>query len=73
MTDPDLTLVAALLDRSGSMRDDKYGLVCENRPIDTVPPLTRQPPGMTALLDGIGRFISETGSAGRPARRRSPG
>lgn len=29
MTDPDLTLVAALLDRSGSMRDDKYGLVRE--------------------------------------------
>jgi hypothetical protein len=93
VTNPDVTLIAALLDRSGSMQeiaddtrggfdsfiakersragrtlvtlaqfDDHYELVYENRPIDTVPPLSLQPRGRTALLDAIGRFITETGS-----------
>lgn len=93
MTNPDVTLVAALLDRSGSMQsivddmrggfdafiahertqpgttivtlaqfDDRYELVYANRPIADVPPLDLQPRGMTALLDGIGRFVTEVGA-----------
>ncbi len=93
MTNPDLTLIAALLDRSGSMQsiaddtrggfdafiakergqqgatvvslaqfDDEYELVYQSRPIDTVPPLTLEPRGTTALLDAMGRFITEVGS-----------
>ena len=86
-------LVAALLDRSGSMQsiaddtrggfdafiakerqqtgttlvtlaqfDDEYESVYQNTPIDRVPPLTLEPRGTTALLDAIGRFITEIGS-----------
>jgi hypothetical protein len=93
MTNPDVTLIAALLDRSGSMQaiaddtrggfdafiagersqagatlvtlaqfDDAYEVVFENRAIDTVPPLTLEPRGTTALLDAIGRFVTEVGS-----------
>ncbi|HTM86395.1 MAG TPA: VWA domain-containing protein [Mycobacterium sp.] len=93
MTNPDLSLIAALLDRSGSMQsiaddmrggfdaylagertqtgrtvvtlaqfDDRYQLVYQNRPVAEVPPLTLEPRGTTALLDAIGRFITEVGS-----------
>lgn len=94
MTDSTKTLIAALLDRSGSMRaiaddmrggfdayiaaerhqpgttlvtlaqfDDRYDVVYQNRPIASVPALDVQPRGMTALLDAIGRFITEVGTA----------
>jgi hypothetical protein len=93
MTNPDVSLIAALLDRSGSMEsiaddtrggfdayiagersqsgstlvtlaqfDNVYDVVYQNRPIDEVPPLTLEPRGMTALLDAIGRFVTEVGS-----------
>jgi hypothetical protein len=93
MTNPDLMLIAALLDRSGSMQsiagdtrggfdafiasqrgqtgatvvtlaqfDDKYEMVYQNRAVDDVPALALDPRGTTALLDAIGRFISEIGS-----------
>ena len=93
MTNPDLMLIAALLDRSGSMQsiaddtrggfdafiakereqpgttlvtlaqfDDEYESVYQNTPVDQVPPLTLEPRGTTALLDAIGRFITEIGS-----------
>ena len=93
MTDTDKTLIAALLDRSGSMRaiaadmrggfdsfitrergqagttlvtlaqfDDRYDVVFADRPIGAVPPLTLEPRGMTALLDAIGRFITDVGT-----------
>lgn len=93
MTDNTKTLIAALLDRSGSMDriaadmrggfdsyiarergqagttlvtlaqfDDRYDTVYADRPIDAVPPLTLEPRGMTALLDAIGRFVTEVGA-----------
>lgn len=93
MTDSNKTLVAALLDRSGSMQsiaddmrggfdsyiaaergqpgvtlvtlaqfDDQYDVVYENAPITSVPPLDMEPRGMTALLDAIGRFVTEVGA-----------
>lgn len=93
MTDSDKTLIAALLDRSGSMQgiaddmrggfdtyiaaeraqtgttlvtlaqfDDRYDVVYQNTPIADVPSLDLQPRGMTALLDAIGRFITEVGA-----------
>jgi len=93
MTNPDLSLIAALLDRSGSMQsiasdtrggfdayiasqrnepgtaqvtlaqfDNEYEVVYANRPIAEVPPLVLEPRGSTALLDAIGRFITEVGS-----------
>lgn len=93
MTNADKTLIAALLDRSGSMRsiaddmrggfdsfivaergqpgatvvtlaqfDDRYEVVYENTPIATVPALVLDPRGMTALLDALGRFITEVGA-----------
>ncbi|MDA0250364.1 MAG: VWA domain-containing protein [Actinomycetota bacterium] len=93
MTDANKTLIAALLDRSGSMQDiatdmcggfdsfitrergqagatlvtlaqfdDRYDVVFADRPIDAVPALTLEPRGMTALLDAIGRFITEVGT-----------
>lgn len=93
MTDSDKTLIAALLDRSGSMQsiaddtrggfdsyiaaereqpgtamvtlaqfDDRYEVVYQNAPIATVPPLDLQPRGMTALLDAIGRFVTDVGA-----------
>jgi hypothetical protein len=92
MTNPDLTLIAALLDRSGSMEeckkatesgfdeliakhrslpgeavvtlsmfDDQYDHVYANVPIADVPKLTLVPRNMTAMLDAIGRFITEIG------------
>lgn len=93
MTDSNKTLIAALLDRSGSMADiaddmrggfdsyiaaergqpgttvvtlaqfdDQYDVVYQNTPIASVPPLDVQPRGMTALLDAIGRFVTEVGA-----------
>jgi hypothetical protein len=92
MTDPKLTLIATLLDRSGSMQaiksdseggfnaliadqraeagearvtlaqfDTKYEVVYANRPIADVGPLELQPRGMTALLDSVGRIITDVG------------
>ncbi len=94
MTNADTTLIAALLDRSGSMTDiaddmrggfdsyiakeaeqpgttmvtlaqfdDEYEVVYSGRPIGDVPPLVLEPRGCTALLDAIGRFITEVGGA----------
>lgn len=93
MTDTNKTLIAALLDRSGSMQgiaadmrggfdsfiakergqtgatvvtlaqfDDRYDIVYTDRPVDSVPPLTLEPRGMTALLDAIGRFVTGVGA-----------
>jgi hypothetical protein len=93
MTDSNKTLIAALLDRSGSMQsiaddmrggfdsyiaaergqpgvtvvtlaqfDDQYEVLYQNAPIASVPPLDLQPRGMTALLDAIGRFVTEVGA-----------
>lgn len=92
MTNPNLTLIAALLDRSGSMRacrsatetgfdeliakqrsepgqalvtlsmfDDQYEDVYANVPISDVKPLELVPRHMTAMLDAIGRFVTEIG------------
>ncbi|MEO8813863.1 MAG: VWA domain-containing protein [Mycobacterium sp.] len=104
MTNPNLTLIAALLDRSGSMQDCKratetgfdeminqqrgepgetivtlsqfdniYENVYANVPIADVSPLRMSPRNATAMLDAIGRFITEIGEhlagleeAGRP-------
>lgn len=106
MTNEDLTLIAVLVDRSGSMaqcRDDmegglntfvenqarepgdaeitlaqfdtKYELVWPLSPIKDAPKYTLIPRGCTALLDAIGRFITEVGEelakrdeAGRPGK-----
>ena len=93
MTDNNITLIAALLDRSGSMQDiaadmrggfdayittehaqpgitlvtlaqfdDEYEIVYQNRDTGSVPPLVLEPRGCTALLDSIGRFVTEVGS-----------
>lgn len=93
MTNANKSLIAALLDRSGSMQsiaddmrggfdgfiakqvgqpgetlvtlaqfDDEYEVVYERVSVDAVPPLTLQPRGRTALLDAIGRFVTEIGS-----------
>ena len=93
MTNADVKLIAALLDRSGSMEsiaadmcggfdafiaterqhpgttlvtlaqfDDRYEVVYENQPIGAVPALRIEPRGMTALLDSIGRFVTEIGA-----------
>lgn len=93
MTNADKTLIAALLDRSGSMQrivadmcggfdsfiatqagapgvtevtlaqfDNRYEVVYHDRPVETVPPLTLEPRGSTALLDAIGRFITDIGA-----------
>lgn len=103
MTQPGLTLIAALLDRSGSMQsirsdteggfdafirsqreepgevlvtlaqfDDRYETVYAGRPLADVPALVLEPRGMTALLDGIGRLVTEVGTelAARPEPRR---
>ncbi len=92
MTNPNLTLIAALLDRSGSMEDckratetgfdeliakqrsepgdaivtlsmfdDVYEGVYANVPVANVGPLNLVPRNMTAMLDAIGRFITEVG------------
>ena len=93
VTDNTKTLIAALLDRSGSMKtiaadmcggfdsfiareagqpgttlvtlaqfDDRYEVVYTDQPIGGVPGLVLQPRGMTALLDAIGRFVTEVGA-----------
>lgn len=94
MTNPSLTHLYFLLDRSGSMQsiredtvggfnafiaeqralpgeckvtlaqfDDRYEVVYADRPIQDVPSLDLQPRGMTALLDAIGRLVSDAGAA----------
>ncbi len=93
MTNSNLSLIAALLDRSGSMQtiagdtrggfdayiaglagqpgetrvtlaqfDDRYELVYADRPLGEVPPLVLEPRNRTALLDAIGRFVTEVGA-----------
>ncbi len=93
MTNTDITLIAALLDRSGSMQsiagdirggfdayiakentgpgttlvtlaqfDHEYEVVYQNLDTGTVGPLVLEPRGRTALLDSIGRFITEVGA-----------
>jgi hypothetical protein len=93
MTDANKTLIAALLDRSGSMSliktdteggfnnliaeqrkqpgevlvtlmqfDDIYETVYSNKPIGEVPSLVLAPRSMTALLDSIGKGISDIGT-----------
>lgn len=93
MTNPDLTHLYFLLDRSGSMQsiredtvggfdafiaeqreqpgecrvtlaqfDDQYELVYADRPIREVPGLVLQPRGTTALLDAIGRLVTDAGA-----------
>lgn len=92
MTNPNLTHLYFLLDRSGSMQsiredtvggfdafiaeqrshpgecrvtlaqfDDRYDVVYTDQPIQDVPSLDLQPRGMTALLDAIGRLVSDAG------------
>lgn len=92
MTDSNLTLIAALLDRSGSMEtikkdteggfnsfieaqkkvpgaaqvtlaqfDTLYERVYSSISIHDVPKFTLKPRGGTALLDGIGRLVTEIG------------
>ncbi|HRW20226.1 MAG TPA: VWA domain-containing protein [Dermatophilaceae bacterium] len=103
MTNPDLTHIYFLLDRSGSMQsikadteggfdafiaeqrttggtcrvtlaqfDTDYDIVYAARPIADVPRLDLQPRGMTALLDSMGRLITDTGRelAGLPEAER---
>lgn len=93
MPQENLTLIAALLDRSGSMQtirddtqggfdaflaeqrrqpgqvlvtlaqfDDVYEVVHSAVPIAQVPPLQLLPRGMTALLDGIGKLVTDVGA-----------
>lgn len=93
MTDPARTLIAVLLDRSGSMEsiksdseggfnalmadqrnepgearvtlaqfDTEYEVVYANRPIADVGRLELQPRGMTALLDSVGRLVTDVGA-----------
>lgn len=93
MTNENATLIAALLDRSGSMQtiagdtcggfdayiekeraqpgetsvtlaqfDNQYEVVYRDQPIAEVPALVLEPRGSTALLDAIGRFITEVGA-----------
>lgn len=92
MTDPNRTLIAALLDRSGSMEtsvqatedgwrelinaqranpghcqvtlaqfDNRYEVVYPPTDIAAVPEFSLQPRNTTALLDSVGRFITEVG------------
>ncbi len=42
--------------------DDRYEVVYSDRPIEQVPGLELQPRGMTALLDAIGRLITDAGA-----------
>lgn len=105
MTDPNLTHIVFLLDRSGSMEsikaatqegfdafiaqqrgvagecvvtlvqfDTEYELVYAARPIAAVSPLHLHPRGGTALLDSMGRVITETGrDLARIPEHRRPG
>jgi hypothetical protein len=92
MTNPNLTWVVFLLDRSGSMQsiksdteggftafiaeqrkatgecavtlaqfDDDYEVVYSGLPVAEVPALDLVPRGTTALLDAMGRLITDTG------------
>lgn len=92
MTNPNLTHLYFLLDRSGSMQsirddtiggfdafiaeqrhhpgdcrvslaqfDDRYEPVYSDLPIGEVPGLVLQPRGRTALLDAIGRLVTDAG------------
>jgi len=92
MTNPNLTHLYFLLDRSGSMQsirddtiggfdafiaeqrdhpgdcrvtlaqfDDQYEVVYRDLPIAEVPGLVLQPRGRTALLDAIGRLVTDAG------------
>jgi hypothetical protein len=103
MTDPNLTHLYFLLDRSGSMQsirddtiggfdafiaeqrkqpgdcrvtlaqfDNDYEVVYTDRPIGEVPSLDLQPRGSTALLDAIGRLVTDAGArlAALPEDRR---
>ncbi len=93
MTNPNLTHLYFLLDRSGSMQsirddtiggfnafiadqrrqpgdcrvtlaqfDDRYEVVYRDLPIADVPGLDLRPRGRTALLDAIGRLVTEAGA-----------
>ena len=93
MTNPDLTHLYFLLDRSGSMQsiredtiggfdafiadqrtqpgecrvtlaqfDDRYEEVYADRPVAEVPGLELHPRGTTALLDAIGRLVTDAGA-----------
>jgi len=103
MTNPDLTLIGVLVDRSGSMQglksdmepalanflvaqaeepgaaqvslaqfDDVYEQVWTLRDIAEVPKYTLVPRNTTALLDAMGRFVTDVGAgiAGRPEQDR---
>lgn len=52
--------------------DDRYEVVYAARPVADVPPLDLQPRGTTALLDALGRLVTEAGAelAGLPEERR---
>lgn len=105
MTNPDLTLLGVLVDRSGSMRqckddmegglntfiesqgklpgkaeitlaqfDDDYEVVYRPMPIADARKYTLVPRGMTALLDAIGKFITQVGeSLDKKAEDEKPG
>lgn len=91
MSNPNLTLIAFLLDRSGSMQsiksdvvggfdaflteqragdgdcrvtlaqfDDEYEVVYHAVPVKDVPPLVLNPRNSTALLDSMGKLITDT-------------
>lgn len=91
MSNPNLTLIAFLLDRSGSMQsiksdvvggfdaflaeqragdgeclvtlaqfDDEYEVVYRSMPLRDVPPLELNPRNSTALLDSMGKLITDT-------------
>ncbi|MCZ0729965.1 vWA domain-containing protein [Mycolicibacterium iranicum] len=91
MSNPNLTLIAFLLDRSGSMQsiksdviggfdafiteqragdgecrvtlaqfDNEYEVVYRNVPVGDVPPLVLNPRNSTALLDSMGKLITDT-------------
>lgn len=91
MSNPNLTLIAFLLDRSGSMQsiksdvvggfdafltehragdgeclvtlaqfDNEYEVVYRSIPISDVPPLVLNPRNSTALLDSMGKLITDT-------------
>jgi hypothetical protein len=103
MTNPDLTLIGVLVDRSGSMHrlksdmepalasfltsqaeqpgtaqvslahfDDVYEQVWALRDITEVPSYTLVPRNTTALLDAMGRFVTDVGAelAARPEQDR---
>ncbi len=42
--------------------DDRYEEVYTDLPLDRVPPLALEPRGMTALLDSMGRLITDAGA-----------